>query len=287
MVSRHMLPLSSQRHIADCGYGDSVFTCQLPTGNISFGVALANLYHGLFGKFGGWLSFASYVAVFLHHIHRVVEWSSKKKVCRIRTDRIVASVADDHALGDRAKVNHVRHARCCLPFSIPMRSAISLLANWPLPSPTFIVAALFHACPKSVDFGCYMRQVSMPVYIAIRKAFNDAIFGVGAFGDRCRLAATAHAQAARVGVFGWQSWVISCVALNIANGLTCHMPKFGLRLLGNIGRLTASAFTEFWGIMGLHKNLHFLCQAWDVRSVARHFSLGITPVILPQGTLYE
>jgi hypothetical protein len=44
--------------------------------------------------------------------------------------------------------------------------------------------------------------------------------------------------------------------------------------------LTTSTFTEFWSIMGLHKNLHFLCQAWDVSSVARHFLLGYYRSIL-------
>ena len=35
------------------------------------------------------------------------------------------------------------------------------------------------------------------------------------------------------------------------------------------------------GIMGLHENLHFSCQAWDAANVARHFSLGTSLVSIP------
>lgn len=36
------------------------------------------------------------------------------------------------------------------------------------------------------------------------------------------------------------------------------------------------------GIMGLHKNLHFLCQAQDAANVAGQLLLGSTPVSIPQ-----
>lgn len=41
-----------------------------------------------------------------------------------------------------------------------------------------------------------------------------------------------------------------------------------------------AGFGRRLGIMGLHKNLQFLCQAWDAANVARHFSLGTTGVIV-------
>jgi hypothetical protein len=47
-------------------------------------------------------------------------------------------------------------------------------------------------------------------------------------------------------------------------------------------RLPASTFAELDGIMGLHKNLHFLCQAWDDCRRRQALSIGATEVILPQ-----
>lgn len=37
------------------------------------------------------------------------------------------------------------------------------------------------------------------------------------------------------------------------------------------------------GIIGVHKNLQFLCQAWDTRNVARHFLLGLHPHYTTRG----
>lgn len=47
-------------------------------------------------------------------------------------------------------------------------------------------------------------------------------------------------------------------------------------LIGNISRLFGKG-----DILRLHKNLHFLCQAWDARNVAGHFLLVCYCSILP------
>jgi hypothetical protein len=62
----------------------------------------------------------------------------------------------------------------------------------------------------------------------------------------------------------------------------------GVTVAGNFLSATALAQDLGRGIMGLHKNLQFLCQAQDVSRVAGQLLLGATPVSIPQtGGIYQ
>lgn len=49
-------------------------------------------------------------------------------------------------------------------------------------------------------------------------------------------------------------------------------------MLGDPRGVFSYVFGKVWGIIGVHENLLFSCQAWDVSSVARHFALVRTGV---------
>jgi hypothetical protein len=80
-----------------------------------------------------------YVSAFGLGVTLVVEIRSQEQVRRVGTGSIVAVMEDVHSLGDRAKVNHPRHAVCLDKVTLPTpvaKHAITAVNGGSNPTPT-------------------------------------------------------------------------------------------------------------------------------------------------------
>jgi hypothetical protein len=69
-------------------------------------------------------------------------------------------------------------------------------------------------------------------------------------------------------------FVVRTVPTDKTDGLPFHQSAIGTVPCGKGSRLTTTTFTEFWGIMRLHKKFSFLCQAWDALTSPGTFYWG-------------
>jgi hypothetical protein len=83
-------------------------------------------------------------------IRGIVIDSSKIKMGRIAARRIVAMMADEHAVRDWAVVNHVRHTIGTILPALKYQPAIAIFVATTLPFPTCVRCSGGYTCPKSV-----------------------------------------------------------------------------------------------------------------------------------------
>lgn len=127
---------------------------------------------------------------------------------------------------------------------------------------------IFACSPHSVLYASATRSF----FLKTATTFSIAIFQA-ASNDNAMYPAIAQAQPSGFILF-------TCAHKTKHNKTTKALARQVYNLLVGYGDNLRESVRRI--IVGVHKNLPFLCQAWNVCSVARHFSLVRTPVIVPQ-----
>lgn len=135
---------------------------------------------------------------FFNHIVRVVLWSTKKKMCRVYTSGIVATMTNKHAFGNRAIMKFIgdtmgKGSR----IRTHSNKTISLFAARTCPEPTSISFVNFD--PKSfrqwfIGLMTWFAASVMTVNKSSRLAFNISFFAICKSRNRCGQSTTAFAE---------------------------------------------------------------------------------------------
>lgn len=224
------------------------------------------------------------VSAFLGFVEHVLMICAQPKVIGIHAWRVIAFVANQNFVRNGAIVQFVRNPVRTQATLASADDTVPCIICWPLPFPALIWLTWCYMFPKFLPW----RAVSFAMTWAkgLRLPFQRAGLEVG-FGCNGRIF-SAPALTHAVGVFktsGFNpgSYAILIFArimpIDVAEWLAFNPAVFVLCLDCYLGFLpttaVAIAVRDFVrDILGLHKNLQFLCQAWDVSSVARHFVLG-------------
>lgn len=237
----------------------------------------ANLYDLRFCHFCSWVGFARTATVrvpsFVKHVTRIIGTRTQEKMIWIATWRIVTFMANEQAVRDRPSMNFIRDAMCSVGATIYAQLSVALRVECTVPLPTFIRLAWGAIHPKAFVDRCLFRRSVVSRDVAPGFALDISYRKVGAICELGRLTAAAHTQAARIrplqmlilailmtaNVFGWFS--AYAASLRVVHGDWLGLlPTTALAV-------TVRNFVR--GIMGLHKNLQFLCQA------AGHFAMSL------------
>lgn len=91
------------------------------------------------------------------HIRDIDGGSTKEQMRGVDARRVIATMTDIEAVGDRAMIQLIGHAmRIEMPATIGLvgHSSIALVVQMPLPRPAFIATPLLHVRPKAVGQRC-------------------------------------------------------------------------------------------------------------------------------------
>ncbi len=205
---------------------------------------LSDANHLFFGELASWLS------EFACHVIHVFGLRTQKEMSRIAAMTIVALVADDHALWDRAVVQFVAESvwesRAARVVEITSAFGGSIF-----PLPAFIRIAFCNACPKAIFQRTLWQWWQRPEYgmVSVNKSFRMMLKPSDLFPSSKR-----------------KGGVIAAPTLALAVRLQQSVLPYPRRIIVYV-------FGKRWGNMRLHENLLFSCQAWDAANVARHFLL--------------
>ncbi len=212
------------------------------------GKALANLDDLRVRKTGLGVRFTKHLmgnaSAFAVHVNNIVSTRAKKQMRGIHAAAIVAMMADAHVVRDGAIVEYITNTvRSMKRYAVKLGFAVAIALD------------IQSALPFPTIVG------AAPVYL-LPKADSRR-----AFGDDGRNPNVMTVKKAIRFTF---------------DGAALHA-----RFLGDVGLLSTTAMTVtvgnvVRGIMGMHKNLQFLCQAQDVSRVAGQLLLGATPVSIAQ-----
>lgn len=128
-----LIPTLMQNNIGNGTLIDPVLVSQLLLGTIPLLIFFAYC-SGIFGRnFSSRIAFARArnlfafgLSSFSKHICRIIGISSKKQVIGANASRIIASMTNDHTIGDRSKMNH---PRCSVRNNIPSRTMRTQCTN--------------------------------------------------------------------------------------------------------------------------------------------------------------
>lgn len=196
------------------------------------------------------IAFTVCVTFFAYHVCGVVGHSSEKQMIRIYTRGIIAFMADLQTIWYGAIVQFIavtvgRHrtrlwgAYANLTVSVALYCAMKY--------PALIRIVFLYLVPK-LNFGID-KWFPLPSVRANEPgglAFFVTIPHGGSLANRD-----------------------NCAASTLAFTIRCAQA-----VSGNPGGIISYVVGKVWGMIGVHKNLHFLRQAWDVSRVAGHFLLG-------------
>jgi hypothetical protein len=234
-----------------------------------------------------------------HHVVNIVLLCAQKEMIRIRARWIIAPVEYPKVIGDRAKMDFIRDAMSRIRNTLKSQIAVSARATRTFPFPTFIIAALFAPRPESICQSFEKQSVASgkPNRLAMLQS--------------CVLTASALAlavgfkQAMRL----YPGWILrfwSQVIVMIMqkdSWKAANLTQFGIGNGGNRGIFSATTlafaiwlyqamprnpwgilayvFGKGWGMITVHQNLQFWCQAQDVCRVAGQLLLGCYSFIIP------
>lgn len=232
---------------------------------------------------------------FCKHVPNVIGMSAKKEMGRIDARRVVTLVAYFHAVRNWAISQFPRDSMRQRAFVPDRGCSISVVGFTTLPFPAGIWACLKDALPEGLL--SWLRDVVLGIKTA-RLPLIDSLPGDTRRGNAGFTSATALALAVgmlqavfshprRIFVSPGQIGLTLKMAFDISDWLAFDIPLSVIGLLGKGCLLAATTFAEFngrvgRGMMGLHKNLQFLCQAQDVSRVAGQLLLVRTPVSIAQ-----
>lgn len=156
-----------------------------------------------------------------------------------------------------------------------------------LPFPTFVCFSLCNLFPESfVNWARRLDVIVVACNKAARLASNMPLCLVCALGNWRKLTTATFAKF----VFGGQRRLASIMSAKKMTRLAFN-PSVLAGCLGRyLGFLTTAALAKtvgniLRGIIGVHRNLSFRCQAQDVCRVAGQLLLGSTRVIVSQESL--
>lgn len=216
----------------------------------AFLVEFADFYDLRFRQSNVAICFALCLTIFGNFIGCVLGIRAQKQVLRIPAAPIVAFVANKQSIRYFAMMKLIGHAMHLMFCTAVAESCVAAALDTLGTFPAFAGLTGRHYRPELCRQGNGCASVIH--YITQRLAFAMSVLGIILASDTRLLPASALAFA--IG----------------RNKPVSSYPR----------RAFAYVFGKVWGMISVHKNLHFLCQAWDARNVARHFLLGVTGVII-------
>lgn len=172
------------------------------------------------------------VTPLLHHIGGIVLRGSKKQVAGIDAFAIVAPMANDKPLWNRANMNFVGKPMGDICAVAKPQPAISSVNHRALPFPTFVGVAGGEMLPKTIFDGCVDALV-MVEQVLERLALYMTKLCVGTRGRRRFLSASAVAITVRDFVRGWFGGMLAHVKfllLGLGRATGCYQQRRGVSI---------------------------------------------------------
>lgn len=184
-----MLPTLSLGNIRHGRLGNTIFVCDCLLGSNSLRAFATNFSNLPLCELGGMMCVPALVASFVCHILIVVSMSTKKQMGRIDTSRIVATMANAHAVWNWAIVKLITVAMRKHAFTVDSHLPVTKCHTETCPFPTIIGTTLIDLRPK-VRGG---MMNAMVIDESKRLTFDPTITLIVARGKVCQLTATALA----------------------------------------------------------------------------------------------